>query len=61
MHFEENEIRQIARCEECTREIFDNSEEIYLDEEGNYFCCLDCALIYHGIKKAEDCWCNNEM
>ena len=60
MYFEKNEIRQIARCEECTEDIFDNSVDVYLDEEGNYFCCLDCALRYYGIKKSEDCWCCDE-
>ena len=60
MHFEDNKNRQIARCEECRDDIFDDSADVYIDEEGNYFCCLDCALRYHGITKSEDCWCNNE-
>ena len=52
--YEEDNPRQIARCEECNEYIYDDSNEIFLDDEGNYFCCLDCACRYHGIKKSED-------
>jgi len=48
------EPRQIARCEECREDIYDDSGEIHIDDEGNYFCCLECACQYHGIRKIED-------
>lgn len=46
--------RQIARCEECGEEIYDNSCEVYVDDEGNYFNSIECACRYHGIRKIED-------
>ena len=46
--------RQIARCEECGEEIYDNSCEVYVDDEGNYFDSIECACRYHGIRKIED-------
>lgn len=45
--------KPIARCEECGDLIFDNSSEIYADEDNNYFCCCDCALRYYGIHQPE--------
>ena len=45
----------IARCEECGELIYDDSAEIYTDDEGNYFCSLECALHFYGIAKAEEC------
>lgn len=51
---ENSESRQIARCEECGEDIYDDSNETYIDDEGNYFCCLECACRYYGIRKSED-------
>lgn len=48
------EVRSIARCAECESTIYDDNEEVYIDGNGNYFCCLDCAMYYHGISKSED-------
>ena len=48
---------QIARCEECGEPIYDNSDEIYIDEDNNYFCCLVCALNHYGIHQPEDVLC----
>lgn len=45
----------IARCIECGELIYDDSIEIYMDDEQNYFCDIECALNYYGIHKAEDC------
>ena len=56
MFDEELDCQAIARCEECGELIYDNSEEIYMDGEGNYFCCQDCAMSFYSIHKAEDCY-----
>lgn len=53
--FDFNEdVRSIARCSECEQLIYDDNEDVYMDEYGHYFCCLDCALQHHGIMKSED-------
>lgn len=49
----EEKAQPIARCVECQELIYDNSDEIYLDGEGNYFCCQECAMRYYGIHPAE--------
>jgi len=48
------EARSIARCSECEQLIYEDNEDIYMDEYGHYFCSLDCALYHHGIQKIED-------
>lgn len=54
--FYDNEQAQvIARCEECGELIYDNSGDMYVDNEGNYFCCLDCALYFYGLRQPEEC------
>lgn len=45
----------IARCVECDELLYDDSYEVYIDSEQNYFCSLECALNYYGIHKSEDC------
>lgn len=50
----DEEVRSIARCSCCEELIYDDNEEVYMDEYGHYFCCLDCALQHHGIMKSED-------
>lgn len=50
---EDNEVRVLAYCAECGDEITDDIEEIYVDEDGNYFCSCECSMIYHGIHKLE--------
>lgn len=54
--FYDNEQPQvIGRCEECHDLIYDDSGEMYMDNEGNYFCCLECALSFYGIHQPEEC------
>ena len=45
----------IARCAECGELIYDDSGEMYVDSEMNYYCCLECALYAHGIHQPEEC------
>ena len=54
--FNYDESRAIARCSECGELIYDDSNEIYMDCKGNYFCSLECSLNYYGIHQAEDCF-----
>jgi hypothetical protein len=51
----EEKSQPIARCCECQELIYDDSQEVYMDAEGNYFCSLECALNFYGIHLAEDC------
>lgn len=55
--FYDNEKSQpIARCVECGELIYDDSREMYMDYERNYFCSLECALNFYGIHQPEDCF-----
>lgn len=45
----------IARCEECGELIYDDSEEMYMDNNQNYFCSFECAINHYGIRLIEDC------
>ena len=51
---EENDDHAIARCEECGELIYEDSDNAYVDDDGNYFCCQECALDYYSIKKVGD-------
>ena len=51
----ENDSRQISVCAECGEKIYDDCEDIYVDDELNHFCCIECALRYYSIRKIEDC------
>lgn len=50
-----DKAQPIARCEECGELIYDNSGDMYVDTENNYFCSLECALNYYGIHQPEEC------
>jgi hypothetical protein len=53
--YDDEQVQIIGRCEECGELIFDNSGDIYMDGEGNYFCCDSCAMTFHGIYQPEEC------
>lgn len=54
--FYDNEQAQvIGRCEECGALIYDDSGEMYMDSDNNYFCCASCAMTFHGIYQPEEC------
>lgn len=42
----------IGYCEECGNFITED-DEMYIDEEGRYFCSQECALEYYHIIKRE--------
>lgn len=48
------ECQPIARCVECEELIYDDSNEIYMDYDGNYFCCRECVDAFYGITQIED-------
>ena len=48
-----DEVRLIGYCAECGNDITDDMEDIYVDEDGNYFCSDECGMIYHGLHKLE--------
>ncbi len=43
----------LGHCEECQNTIDSECHEAYVDEEGQYFCSVECALEYYGITKVE--------
>lgn len=51
---EEDEEHAIARCEECGELVYEDNKEIYTDDEGNFFCSLECALGYYSIRKVDE-------
>lgn len=55
-----DDIRKIGVCEECDEDIYDDNTEIYISKDGYYFCCLECALRFYGIQKAEDSMVSNK-
>lgn len=54
--YDEERAEPIAQCEECGQLIYDDSSEMYMDADNNYFCSLDCALNYYGIHRLNDCF-----
>lgn len=54
--FYDNEQAQvIARCEMCGELIYDDSGEMWVDFENNFFCCQDCAMNFYGLHQPEEC------
>lgn len=49
----DNETRLIGYCAECGEDITDDIEDIYTDEDGNYFDSAECAMIHYGLHKLE--------
>lgn len=44
----------IARCACCEELIYEDNDDTYIDEDGNYFCSLDCVLEHYGVSKIEN-------
>lgn len=49
----DEDVRVIGYCYECNSVITDDVGDVYVDADGNYFCCIDCLTDYYGIKKLE--------
>ena len=52
--FDERYEHILARCEECGELICEDNDNVYVDDEGNYFCSLECVLNYYSIRKVGD-------
>lgn len=48
-----DEKRLIAYCENCGEEITGDSEDVYVDDSGHYFCSLECVFEYYKVTKIE--------
>ena len=48
-----NDIKVFGCCPECGETVTDEMSGVYVDNEGRYYCCLDCALSYNGITELE--------
>lgn len=56
IEYEEDDNNAIARCEECGELIYEDNDDAYIDDDGNYFCNLRCALNYYSLRKIDDYW-----
>ena len=54
IEYEEDDSNAIARCEECGELIYEDNDDVYIDDDGNYFCGLRCALSYYSLRKIDD-------
>lgn len=52
--------RPIARCENCGEIIFDDNRNVYINDDGEYFCGLPCIFEFYGIHLSEDCMVEND-
>ena len=48
-----DEIRVFGYCKNCEDRVTDEGEEYYVNDDGEVFCCLECALEHCGITKIE--------
>lgn len=48
----DEDVKIIAYCEECRNAIYQD-DDVYIDDDGNYFCSVECVLGYHKITKVE--------
>lgn len=50
---DEREIRNFGYCKNCTEEVTDERGEYYVNDDGEVFCCVECALEYCCVTKIE--------
>ena len=55
-----DEIRPVARCENCGEIIYDNNKNVYINDDGEYFCELSCVFEFYGVYLSEDCMVTND-
>lgn len=46
-------IRTIGYCAECGEIITDDMKDVYVNDDGQYFCCAECVNNYYGLCKLE--------
>lgn len=61
IEYEEDDSNAISRCEECGELIYEDNDDAYIDDDGNYFCSLRCALNYYSLRKIDDYWEENNQ
>ena len=47
------EVRSMGYCIECGSQITDDLDDVYIDNDGNYLCGIECIAEYFGLKKME--------
>ena len=50
----DDEIIPIARCTSCGELIFDDNKDVYINNDGEYFCGIQCVLDFYEIRLSED-------
>ena len=48
-----DEVRVFGYCECCGNKITDESDEYFVNDEGEIFCSTECVLEHYGIIKIE--------
>ncbi len=48
------EEKPIARCTCCRELIYEDNDDTHIDEDGNYFCSIECVLEHYGVSKIEN-------
>ena len=52
--YDEMHEEPIARCACCRELIYEDGDDVYKDEDVNYFCSLECVLEHYGVSKIEN-------
>jgi len=48
-----DEVKFYGYCENCGERITNESDEYYVNDEGEVFCCVECVLEKYGVTKVE--------
>jgi uncharacterized damage-inducible protein DinB len=48
-----DEVKFYGYCENCGERITNESDEYYVNDDGEVFCCIKCVLEHCGITKIE--------
>jgi hypothetical protein len=48
-----DEIRIFGYCENCGEKVTDESQEYYVNEQGEVLCSIGCVLEHYDITKIE--------
>lgn len=50
---DEREVRIFGYCKNCGDEVTDEHGEYCVNDDGEVFCCVECALESCGVTKIE--------
>ena len=48
-----DDVRFYGHCENCGDRITNESDEYYINDDGEVFCCVECVLEKYGVVKIE--------